>query len=198
MTESEARAILREQGITNPSRQLVENWLRVQEHETHSSPHSHGPSPVETQGQPETRLASAPDAHPRRFASVEQEQAQEHPSSESNLEPLLRERGQLERPAGPRKAGRPQILAPWFQALAVAMSDGTPLREALARCGVHGLTQREIRALYRNRALKVMREEARQKWLREWGIRPKRPTVRPKGCRGADCLGMSPELLREL
>jgi hypothetical protein len=183
MTESEARAILREQGITNPSRQLVENWLRVQEHGAHSSPHSHGPSPVETQGQPETPLASALDAHP---------------SSVSNLQPLLRERGELERIRGPRRAGRPRVLAPWFAAVANVMSDGTPLREALSICGIHGLTERQIRALYRNRAFQAMYKEARQKWQRELGFRPRRPSVRPKGCHGGDCLGFSLRELRKL
>src|SRR5262249_9095564 len=120
------------------------------------------------------------------------------PSSESALEPTLRERGQLPRPAGPRRVGRPKVIAVWFPAVASAMSDGTPLREALSICGIHGLSPREVRALYRNRALKAMREEARQKWLREWGVRYRRPTARPKGCRGSDCLGLSRQLLRSL
>jgi len=171
MNEADARAALRAQGITNPSKGLVENWLKVHE----ASPHSVQEA-QEPQQQP--ALDKPPEQEPR-----------ERPSSRSTLEPHLRESGQLERPAGPRKAGRPRILAPFFQCLATAMSDGTPLREALSRCGVHGLSPREIRALYRNRALRTMREEARQKWLREWGIRPKRPTARPKGCRGGDCLG---------
>ena len=83
------------------------------------------------------------------------------------------------------------------------MSDGTPLREVLSICGIHGLTERQIRALYRNRAFQAMYKEARQKWLAEWGAslgrsRHRRPTARPKGCRGPDCLGMSREFLRKL
>jgi len=65
------------------------------------------------------------------------------------------------------------------------MSDGTTLRQALAICGVHGLSERQIRALYRNRQLKTMRQEARQKWLAEWGAsynkKMHRSPRRPKG-----------------
>src|SRR5262249_44090935 len=92
------------------------------------------------------------------------------PSSKSNLAPWLRSRGELQRPAGRRKPGRRPVQAPWFQAVATVMSGGTPLREALSRCGVYGLSNRQIRALYRNTVLKAMREVARQKWLRLDGI----------------------------
>jgi hypothetical protein len=165
MNKSEARAALRAQGIRNPSPQLVSDWLRMQQAQEWAL-ELPGASAAEAQGQPETPPASAPDAP--------------HPSSESNLEPLLRERGQLERPAGPRKAGRPRVLAPWFSAVANVMSDGTPLREALSICGIHGLTECQIRALYRNRAFQAMYKETRQKWQRELGFRHRRPTVRPQ------------------
>jgi hypothetical protein len=93
------------------------------------------------------------------------------PSSKSNLKPLLRERGELERPAGKRKAGRPPVIAPWFQAVATRMADGTPLREALALCGIYGLTSNQIRSLYRNRAFQALYTEARRKFLSDYGRR---------------------------
>jgi len=114
MNESEARAALRAQGIRNPSKQLVEDYMRMQRDEEWALEVPNGS--VE-------------------MPPVGLEQAQEqprHPPSESNLEPLLRERGELERPRGRRRAGRPRVQAPWFQAVATVMADGTPLREALA------------------------------------------------------------------
>jgi hypothetical protein len=192
MTEHEAKAALRQQGIRRPSRQLVQDWLRLQQSqewalevpEVQGQEHS---SDLET---PPESASGASAAHPPRA------------SSESNLEPLLRARGQLERPAGRRKAGRPRIVAPFFKALAVACSDGTPLRQALVRCGVHGLSEREIRSLYRNVQLKTMRQEARQKWLAEWGASYKRkmhrsPTCRPKGA-GSEFSGQSWRFRSEL
>lgn len=184
MTEQEARTTLRAQGITNPSKALIENWLRVQQYEETASP---SPAPRET----------VRDMQPCISPSVSLEDASTvaRPSSASNLEPLLRERGQLER-EHPRKPGRPRIQAPWFQAVATVMSDGTPLRQALAAVGVHGLTARQIRSLYRNSVLKQMRHEARQKWLREWGISHRKPARR--SCKGCLPLGMSPQLRRIL
>lgn len=170
MNESDAKAALRAQGVRYPSKTLVENYIRAQEYE-------------EAQEQaPEAAQEPAEQKHP-------------HPSSASNLEPVLRERGELVRPAGGRKPGRPRVLVPWFQAVATAMADGTPLRTALKLCGIHGLTERQIRALYRNRALKAVRDEARRKWLAEWGVRTshRRRTVRPKGASslGPDSIGQS-------
>ena len=185
MNQSEARAALRAQGIKNPSKALIENWLRVQHsEETASRP----PAPRETVR--DTQPCISPSL------SLEDASSAARPSSASSLEPMLRERGQLQR-EHPRKPGRPRVLAPWFQALATRMADGTPMRKALASLGIH-LSQREMRALYRNRALTAMRQEARQKWQHEWGIRPRTKTRHPKGCRGADCLGFSRELRRIL
>jgi hypothetical protein len=76
------------------------------------------------------------------------------------------------------------------------MSDGTSLRQALAAVGIHGLTARQIRSLYRNSVLKAMRREARQKWLREWGVAPK--ARRRYACKGGFPLGMSPQMRRML
>ena len=187
MTEKDARAALRAQGITNPSKALVENWLRVQQYEEAASL---------PQAARETVRDMQPCINPS--LSLEDTSSVARPSSESNLEPFLRERGELVR-EHPRRVGRPKVIAPWFQAVATRMADGTPLRKALASLGIH-LGQREIRALYRNTALSAMRREARQKWQREWGLRSRRRrTARPKGCRGGDCLGsLSAELRRIL
>jgi hypothetical protein len=81
--------------------------------------------------------------------------------------------------------------------LASLMADGSiPLRQALLHLGVHGLTERQIRALYRNSALTALRQEARQKWFREGGIRPR--DRRRYACKGGERLGISPKLLRLL
>jgi len=52
----------------------------------------------------------------------------------------------------------------------------------------------QIRALYRNLELKAMRQEARQKWLAEWGSSlgrrlHRRPTARRKGCKAGNAWG---------
>lgn len=185
MTEQDAKAALRAQGITSPSKSLIENWLRVEHYE-------------EAADQPTALKETVGDLQPCIIPSVSlgDTPSADRPSSESNLEPLLRERGELKRPTGRRKAGRPRMQAPWFQAVATVMSDGTPLRQALAAVGVQGLTNRQIRALYRNSVLKEMRREARQKWLREWGVAPR--SRRRYGCKGGLPLGMSPQLRRIL
>lgn len=157
MNESNAKAALRAQGIRNPSRQLVEDYMRVQ--------------------QAEERALEVPSL--RSVDGIESAEAKPepkpHPSSESNLEPLLRERGELQR-EHPRKPGRPRVLASWMAAVANVMSDGTTLRQALSRCGIYGLTPKQIRSLYRNRAFQALYKEARRKWLSECGVR-----VRPRG-----------------
>ena len=134
MTEQDARAALRAQGITNPSKALVENWLRVRQYEEAASP-------------PLALKKAVRDMQPCVSSSVSlggTKTSVGRPSSESALEPMLRERGELQRPAGRRKAGRPRILAPWFQAVAMRMADGTPLREALRLTGITGLSAREV------------------------------------------------------
>jgi hypothetical protein len=185
VTRQQAIEALRAQGITNPSKSLIENWLRVQRYEEAASP---PPALGETVGDVQPCVSSS--------ESLEDATRVGRPSSESNLAPLLRDRGQLVREGGPRRAGRPRIKAPWFQAVATAMSDGTPLRVALAAVGVQGLTERQIRSLYRNSELTAMRREARQKWLRQWGFRPK--DRRRYACKGGERLGISPQLLRIL
>jgi hypothetical protein len=185
MNESDANAALRAQGITNPSKSLIRNWLRVQRYEEKASP---PPTLRETVGDMQPCVSSS--------VSLEDTTSVGRPSSESALEPMLRERGELARPAGRRKAGRPCVQASWFQAVATVMSDGTPLRQALAAVGVQGLTASQIRSLYRNSVLKAMRREARQKWLREWGVAPK--ARRHYACKGGFPLGMSPQMRRIL
>jgi len=183
MTEQDAKAALRAQGIRNPSPQLVSDWLRMQQSQEWALelPDSAQEAPWEPSSRSEA-------SHPS---------AVEHPSSKSNLAPLLRARGELQRPAGRRKAGRPRTVAPWFDCVASVMSDGsTPLRGALTRCGVHGFTQKELRALYRSTALLAMRREARQKYIREWGVSHRKPARR--SCKGCFALGMSPQLRRIL
>jgi hypothetical protein len=186
MNEQEAKAALRAQGITNPSKSLIENWLRVQHYEEAASS-------LEVPG--ETVVDMQPCINPS--VCLEDSRNADRPSSESNLEPLLRSRGELQRPAGRRKSGRPRIQAPWFQALATLMADGSiSLRQALHHLGVQGLSERQMRALYRNSALTAMRQEARQKWFRQDGITPK--DRRRYACKGGLPLGISPKLLRLL
>lgn len=161
MNQSEARAVLRAQGITNPSKSLIENWLRVQQYEEAASP---PPAPRETVGdiQPCVSSSVSLDHAPRTGVP--------HPSSESNLEPLLRSRGELVRPTGRRKAGRPRIIASFYPALARAMADQTPLPKALRILGIQ-LDKRQVRALYRSREFKAMYQEARRQFLADYGKR---------------------------
>ena len=182
MNESDAKAALRAQGIRNPSRQLVEDYMRLQQAEEWA---------LEV---PQPSLASE-SAEGAQEPSSPGSAGSENPtpprptSSKSNLKPFLAERGELVRER-PRCVGRPKVIAPWYQAVAIVMSDGTPLRQALASLGIQ-VSQRELRALYRNTKLTRMRREAREKWQREWGFRKPSSTRRPKGCEGADCLGAS-------
>ena len=160
MNEQDAKSAIRAQGITNPSKALIKNWLRVQHCEEAASP---TPAPRETVGDMQPCISPS--------LSLEETQSVGRPSSESNLEPLLRQRSELERPAGRRKAGRPRVQAPWFQAVAATMADGTPLREALRLRGINGLSVRQVRALYRNRAFQTLYKEARRKFLSDYGKR---------------------------
>lgn len=167
MTEKEARATLRAQGITNPSKTLVENWLRVQQYEEAASP---PPAARETVRDMQPCISPT--------LSLEETPSAGRPSSESNLEPILRERGQLQRQPGPRRPGRPRIIASWFPKVAEAMTDGTSLETALAMNGITNLSKSEIRACYRNKTLQAMYQEARRKFLAEHHGR--RPTLRAK------------------
>jgi hypothetical protein len=188
MTEKDAKAALRAQGIRNPSRQLVEDYIRVQQAEEWALevPESVSQEPQRQQTQQVTPSPNPAEPSHRPQAS-----------SQPNLAPLLKDRGELVRERGPRRAGRPRVLAPWFQALATLMADSSiSLRQALDHLGVQGLSERQIRSLYRNSALTAMRREARQKWFREGGITPR--ARRRYACKGGLPLGISPQLLRLL
>jgi hypothetical protein len=160
MNEQDARASLRELGIT-PTRQLIENWLRA---ELAEAAQSQQPARADrrrsTSGQAETQ------------PQMEAASPRQTPSSKSRLEPVLRKSGQLERPAGRRKPGRPRIIASWFSAVADSMADGTSLKTALAMNGLN-LSKSEVRACYRNKTLKALYTEARRKFLAEhYGRKP--------------------------
>jgi hypothetical protein len=187
LTRQEAIQALRAQGIRHPSRQLVEDYIRVQQAEEWALEVPE-PIPLQPQGQPTQQQAHSPNPT--------EPTERPHPSSRANLAPLLKDRGELVRDRGPRRAGRPRIEAPWFQAVATIMSDGTSLRKALAAMGITGLTPRQIRSLYRSSVLTDMRRKARQKWLRHDGLRPR--DRRRYACKGGQRLGISPKLLRLL
>lgn len=182
MTRQEAIEALQAQGIRNPSEQLVSDWLRMQQSQEWA---------LElTDNAPELRTGVEQEPSSPGSAGSENPTPPRPLSSKSNLKPLLQERGELLR-EHPRRPGRPKIIAPWYQAVATAMADGTPLREALSICGIYGLTPKQIRSLYRNRAFQALYREARRKWWAEVGVHHRRPTARPKGCKGADCVGAS-------
>jgi hypothetical protein len=188
MTEKDAQSALREMGIRNPSRQLVENYMRVQQAEEWAL---EVPEPISPQPQEQQTQQGAQSPNPAEPSH------RPHPPSQSNLAPLLKDRGELVRDRGPRRAGRPRIQAPWFQALANLMADGSiSLRQALHHLGVQGLDEREIRSLRRNSALTEMRRKARQNWHRQDGLTPK--DRRRYACKGGLRLGISPKLLRLL
>lgn len=173
MTRQEAIAALRAQGIRNPSQQLILDCIRANSTQEWALelPDNAPAPPTEAQQEP-TGPGSGESENP----------APPRPtSSKSNLKPLLRDRNELVRPAGKRKAGRPRVVAAFFPALARLMSDGTSLRAALGKLGIYGLSAKELRSLYRNRELRQLREHERLKFQSEYGLR-KRRTAR-KGLR---------------
>ena len=147
--EDVARAALRALGIRNPSPSLVENWIRAnraeEEQESALAPEFFSPRSVELPAQPRAEIFR--QKHPRGY-------------SKSNLVPVLREQGTLQRPHGVRRPGRPRVVASWFPAVARSMADGTPLKEALKLHGI-ALDKHQIRALYRNEEFRRMYQEAR-------------------------------------
>jgi hypothetical protein len=105
----------------------------------------------------------------------------ETPSSPINrkslLEPLLSEQEAFLRQPGPRKPGRPRIVASWFEKVANTMADGTSLKAALV---INRLTlsKGEIRACYRNKTLQAMYQATRSRYRNEnYG---RKPTLRAK------------------
>jgi hypothetical protein len=149
LDESDARRALRGLGIT-PTQGLIRSWLQAAKADEFSEVVE-----LDAASQPAAPLpASRPTAvaprhrHPRGY-------------SKSQLEPVLRAQGTLERQSGRRKRGRPRIVASWFGQLAATMADGTSLRVALQRIGIT-LNKRQIRALYRNREFQRMYQEMRR------------------------------------
>ena len=158
MNESDAKSALIAMGVI-PTRQLIENWLRAETAQSEQ--------PVER--------ASSPSNEQDRQQQAEAPSPRQIPSSKSRLEPVLCECGQLKRPAGRRKSGRPRVIASWFEKVAADMADGTSLKTALAMNGIT-LSKSEVRACYRNRTLKALYTAARRLYLAEhYG---KKPTLR--------------------
>lgn len=160
MNETQARSDLLAMGI-RPNPALVADYMRAAEAESEMEISGEERAPTET-------LMPAPESLPV---------ADNGRSSKSNLEPVLRETGQLERPAGPRKPGRPRIIASWFEKVAQTMADGTSLKTALAMNGL-SLSKSEVRACYRNETLRALYTEARRRYLAEHYGR--KPTLRAK------------------
>jgi hypothetical protein len=211
MNESDAKAALRAMGIRNPSRQLVDDYMRLQQAQEwalevperssvelagersqtapmEASQGYAGPDSTDLEAQEPQSNWPLPNSAPERSGGQK--------SSKSNLAPLLRQRGDLVRTRGPRKRGRPRVEAAFFPRLALLMSDGLSLPFALAAVGVRGLSKAQLRSLYRSTQLRAMREEARQKHDREWGVRHRKPARR--ACKGGDRLGMDWKLRRIL
>jgi hypothetical protein len=154
MNEQDARTALLGIGIS-PNGELVRNWLRANgdDEEEDALPTDH---------QPDGRAHRPPAA----------DTALARPNSKSSLEPLLRESGQLERPQGPRKPGRPRIVASWFEKVAITMADGTSLKAALVMNGLK-LSKSEVRACYRNKTFQAMYQETRRRYMAEnYGRKP--------------------------
>lgn len=151
--EDLARAALRALGIRNPSASLIQHWIQANSTEQEPPPSGLMPAPSLP-----TQRASKPTAEPAETRNFRPKRPRGY--SKSNLEPVLREQGTIERPRGVRKPGRPRVIASWFPALARTMADGTPLREALKRHGIT-LDKHQVRALYRSEEFRRMYQEAR-------------------------------------
>jgi len=167
MNESDAKAAFRAMGIPRPSRSLIDAWLRAEELKEQWAQIEEPVKAETAPATPATMEASVPQA------------ASTSPAlrGKSLLEPILRERGDLPQPLKRRKPGRPRIVASWFPAVAKTMADGTTLRTALAINGL-SLCANEMRALYRNRTLQALYQEARRRYLIEnWG-RARGPSLR--------------------
>ena len=79
----------------------------------------------------------------------------------------------------PRRRGRPAKEPSWLKAVAESVGRGMSLRRALWKHDVWGLTESEIRAIYRWVLFRKYMEEARIAYLREYGRIPLRTKVRP-------------------
>jgi hypothetical protein len=152
MDESDARRALWALGIA-PNKGLIRSWLQAARAEELSEAEPpDAPCPPQRPSPTARPPAIAPPKprHPRGY-------------SKSQLEPVLRAQGALERRPGRRKRGRPRIVAGWFDEVAAAMADGTSLRTALKRIGI-SLDKSQIRALYRNKEFRRMYRECRGRY----------------------------------
>jgi hypothetical protein len=150
MDTSDARRALKDLGIV-PTRGLIRAWLQAARAEE-----------LSREDVPSDALCQPPKPSPAGRPAAVADSRPRHPLgySKSQLEPVLRAQGTLERQQGRRKRGRPRIVASWFNEVAAAMADGTSLRLALQRHGI-SLDKSQIRALYRNREFKRMYQESR-------------------------------------
>lgn len=152
--EDAAKAALRALGISFPSQALIQSWIQASRAEDRmaeqqrSLPTEHLRPALVPEILPPPAVEVSPSRHPRGY-------------SRSRLEPALRENGTLQRQKGPRKPGRPRVVASWFPAVAQAMADGTTLRDALKQHSI-ALDKGQIRALYRNEEFKRLYWEARR------------------------------------
>lgn len=151
MDESDARRTLMALGIA-ATRGLIRSWLQAAKADELSEvvePHAASQkTPAPQPASRPTAVAAPGPRHPRGY-------------SKSQLEPVLRTQGTLERQPGRRKRSRPRIVASWFGQLAATMADGTSLRMALQRIGI-ALDKSQLRALYRNREFRRMYQEMRR------------------------------------
>lgn len=123
------------------------------------------------------RPARAAPATAEQQPSTEQNSPEELPSPQKGVSRLARFGVPPAEAQHRRKPGRPRIVASWFPAVAQTMADGTTLRSALVMNGL-SLSENEMRALYRNRTLQALYQEARRRYLIEnWG-RSKAPSLR--------------------
>ena len=118
--EDVARAALRAIGIPFPSQGLIRSWIQVArgQKQLRESAKSQGPNVAPPITQYATR-ASSGQIGPR-------EPRHGRGYSKSRLEQALREHGTLRRQHGPRKPGRPRIVASWFPAVARAWRTAPP------------------------------------------------------------------------
>lgn len=146
MNEYHAKQALRELGI-KPTPELIRNWLRAEE------------AAAKLEAEESVELATQPVPKPR-------SDGRKRGSSRSTLAHILRQQRDLVKKIRPGQKGRPRIIAEWFPEVAASMAAGLSLPEALKK---HGITLDDgaLRALYRNRAFKEVREQARQKYLKE-------------------------------
>jgi hypothetical protein len=78
-----------------------------------------------------------------------------------------------------RKRGRPPFDPPWLKEAARMVGQGTPLRRALWRLGIHDFTEAQLKGMYRLVRFRRYMEEAKIEYYRTWGRLPRRSRTRP-------------------